>query len=47
MASNEDQIMMDRIRNILQRLEQTREDLLVLSDDIWLNIDHNDKPVQP
>lgn len=47
MASNEDQIMMDRIRNILQRLEQTREDLLALSDDIWLSIDHNDKPVQP
>jgi hypothetical protein len=35
-------IMTDRIRSILQRLEQTREDLLALSDDIWLSIDHND-----
>ena len=34
--------MTDRIRSILQRLEQTREDLLALSDDIWLSIDHND-----
>ena len=34
--------MTDRIRSILQRLEQTREDLLALWDDIWLSIDHND-----
>jgi len=33
--------MTDRIRSILQR-QQTREDLLALSDDIWLSIDHND-----
>ena len=34
--------MTDRIRNILERLDQVREDLLALSDDIWLGIDHND-----
>ena len=34
--------MSDRIRTILERLDQTREDLLALSDDIWLSIDHND-----
>ena len=34
--------MTDRIRNILQSLERVREDLLALSDDIWLSIDHND-----
>ncbi|WP_201215073.1 hypothetical protein [Halochromatium roseum] len=34
--------MMDRIRSILEQLEQTRDDLLALSDDIWLSIDHND-----
>jgi hypothetical protein len=34
--------MTNRIRNILEQLEQTREDLLALSDDIWLSIDHND-----
>lgn len=34
--------MTDRIRSILEQLEQTREDLLALSDDIWLSIDHND-----
>jgi len=34
--------MTDRIRSILKQLEQTREDLLALSDDIWLSIDHND-----
>jgi hypothetical protein len=28
--------MTDRIRSILERLEQTREDLLALSDEIWL-----------
>lgn len=31
-----------RIQNILEQLEQTNEDLLALSDDIWLSIDHND-----
>jgi len=35
-------IVSDRTRSILQELEQVREDLLALSDDIWLNIDHND-----
>lgn len=35
-------MMTDRIRSILQQLEQVREDLLALSDDIWLSIDHND-----
>ncbi|KAA6185332.1 hypothetical protein F2Q65_09390 [Thiohalocapsa marina] len=34
--------MTTRIRSILEQLEQTREDLLALSDDIWLSIDHND-----
>lgn len=34
--------MTDRIRSILEQLEQTRDDLLALSDDIWLSIDHND-----
>jgi HEPN domain-containing protein len=31
-----------RTHGILEQLEQTREDLLALSDDIWLSIDHND-----
>lgn len=31
-----------RIRNILDDLEGVRENLLALSDDIWLSIDHND-----
>lgn len=34
--------MADRIRSILQELEQIREGLLALSDDLWLSIDHND-----
>jgi hypothetical protein len=34
--------MTNRIRSMLEQLEQTREDLLALSDDIWLSIDHND-----
>ena len=34
--------MADRIRSLLQDLEQLREGLLALSDDIWLSIDHND-----
>lgn len=34
--------MYRRIRSILSNLEAVREDLLALSDDIWLNIDHND-----
>ncbi len=34
--------MTNRIRSILEQLEQVREDLLALSDDIWLSIDHND-----
>lgn len=34
--------MSDVVRNILTDLERTRENLLALSDDIWLNIEHND-----
>jgi hypothetical protein len=34
--------MQQRIRSILANLEAVGEDLLALSDDIWLNIDHND-----
>lgn len=32
----------NRIRSILEDLEAVRENLLALSDDIWLGIDHND-----
>ena len=32
-----------RIRRILEDLEAVRENLLALSDDIWLSIDHNDQ----
>jgi hypothetical protein len=32
----------DRTRQILEDLEAVRENLLTLSDDIWLSIDHND-----
>src|SRR5215208_6747376 len=32
----------DRTRQILEDLEAVRENLLALSDDIWLGIDHND-----
>ena len=31
-----------RTRQILEDLEAVRENLLALSDDIWLSIDHND-----
>ncbi len=34
--------MTRRIRSILEDLEAVRENLLALSDDIWLSIDHND-----
>ncbi|WP_295399678.1 hypothetical protein [uncultured Thiocystis sp.] len=34
--------MHERIQSILTNLEAVGEDLLALSDDIWLNIDHND-----
>ncbi len=34
--------MKARIRQILTDLERVRENLLTLSDDIWLSIDHND-----
>jgi hypothetical protein len=33
---------MARTRHILEDLEAVRENLLALSDDIWLSIDHND-----
>lgn len=32
----------ERTRQILEDLEGVRENLLALSDDIWLSIDHND-----
>ena len=32
----------DRVRRILEDLEAVRENLLALSDDIWLSIEHND-----
>jgi len=34
--------MRERIQSILTNLEAVGEDLLALSDDIWLSIDHND-----
>lgn len=34
--------MRERIQSILTNLQAVGEDLLALSDDIWLNIDHND-----
>ncbi|GIW83158.1 MAG: hypothetical protein KatS3mg105_4965 [Gemmatales bacterium] len=34
--------MTERTRQILEDLEAVRENLLALSDDIWLSIDHND-----
>lgn len=34
--------MKSRVRQILSDLEDVRENLLALSDDIWLNIEHND-----
>jgi hypothetical protein len=34
--------MPDRTREILEDLEVVRENLLALSDEIWLSIDHND-----
>lgn len=34
--------MKDKVRAILIDLERVRENLLALSDDIWLSIDHND-----
>jgi hypothetical protein len=38
-----DRLLMDqRIQHILQDLDRVRENLLALSDDIWLSIDHND-----
>ena len=33
--------MKNKVREILRDLERTRENLLSLSDDIWLSIDHN------
>lgn len=34
--------MEDRVKRILTNLETVRQNLLELSDDIWLSIDHND-----
>ena len=34
--------MEHRVRRILEDLETVRENLLALSDDVWLSIDHND-----
>ena len=33
--------MRDRIKNVLSNLKNVQEDLLALSDDLWLEIDHN------
>ena len=41
-ASIEGSPVQSRIRQILEDLEAVRENLLALSDDIWLSIDHND-----
>lgn len=38
----EDTLINTRIRSILTDLANVRENLLALSDDIWLSIDHND-----
>lgn len=37
-----EQNIKQRIQTILNNLDTTREQLLALSDDIWLGIDHND-----
>ena len=34
--------MQEKIKNILSNLKAAQEDLLSLSDDLWLDIDHND-----
>lgn len=34
--------MKERIKKILSNLKNVQEDLLALSDDLWLEIDHND-----
>lgn len=34
--------MKERIKSILSNLKNVQEDLLALSDDLWLEIDHND-----
>ena len=34
--------MKERIKKILSNLKNVQEDLLALSDDLWLDIDHND-----
>jgi hypothetical protein len=36
------EFMPDRTRAILEDLEAARENLLALSEEIWLSIDHND-----
>lgn len=36
--------MTQPIRNILRDLDNIRENLLAFSDDVWINIDHNDTP---
>lgn len=33
--------MFERINEVLRDLESVRESMLMLSDDVWLNIDHN------
>ena len=38
----EEKNMTDHIRDILRDLDRVRENMLALSDDIWLSIDHND-----
>jgi hypothetical protein len=34
--------MQNKVKNILSNLKSVQEDLLALSDDLWLDIDHND-----
>lgn len=34
--------MFERVNEVLRELERVRESMLMLSDDIWLGIDHND-----
>ena len=34
--------MQERIESVIRSLQDVTEDLLTVSDDIWLSIDHND-----
>jgi hypothetical protein len=39
---NQGKMMKERVQQIITDLERVQENLLALSDDIWLSIDHND-----